>query len=134
MSQLRAKRRKDTFRKGNVAKANLASKTTHFYLILLLQRANHKAKRLSGVVLTETSVRSARKDERGVLCLMWIRCLSSSERGRTEERHFLAGRLLDSFKGTAYRSRGDIPYKEKYADYLGIAEDEGESSATRFPA
>lgn len=39
---------------------------------------------------------------------MWIRCLSSSERGRTEERHFLAGRLLDSFKGTAYRSRGDI--------------------------
>lgn len=70
---------------------------------------------------------------RGVLCVMWIRCLSS-ERGRTEERHFLAGPLLDSFKGTAYRSRGDIPYKEKYADYLGIAGDEGESSATRFPA
>lgn len=34
---------------------------------------------------------------------------------------FLAGRLFDLFKGTAYRSMGDIPYKEKYADYLEIA-------------
>lgn len=64
----RAKWRKDTFRKGNVAKANLASKTTRFYLILLFERANHKAKQLSCVVLRETSVISARRDERGSVC------------------------------------------------------------------
>lgn len=42
---------------------------------------------------------------------MWHGCVDASQ-------HSSRAGFFDWFKGTAFRSRGDIPYKEKNVDYL----------------